>query len=117
MAVVFYLCSYGLFYIEGTGAYTPIDLYKVNPAILDNNMQNFGLITSLRIDISQILFSRDDSDIENAFRKITYLVEKDEVSQEYIDACITYVKNKFEMSLQIINTDYYRIIYDSFEVE
>ena len=45
--------------------------------------------------------------------KITYLVDKSEVSQEYVDACIKYVKNKFEISLQIISNDYYKIIYDS----
>ena len=80
---MFYLCSYGLLYKEGTGAYTPIDLYKMNPAILDNNMQNFGLITSLRIDVSQILFPRDDSDIENAFKEdnMSVLLDKEETGE------------------------------------
>ena len=83
LAVVFYLCSYGLLYVEGTGAYTPIDLYKMNPAILDNNIQNFGLITSLRIDLSQIIFPRDASDIENAFKEdnMSVLLDQEETTE------------------------------------
>ncbi len=47
--------------------------------------------------------------------KVTYLVDKDQVSKEYIDACINYVKNKFEISLQVIKKDYYKVIYDYIE--
>ena len=45
--------------------------------------------------------------------KITYLVDKETVPQAYVDACVSYVKNKFEISLQIVSNDYYKIIYDS----
>lgn len=80
IAVVFYLCSYGLLYIEGTGAYTPIDSYNMNPAILDNNIQNFGLITSSRIDLGQMIFPRKEDDIENAFKEdnMSVLLGEDE---------------------------------------
>ncbi len=47
--------------------------------------------------------------------KITYLVDKSTVSDAYVQACINYVKNKFEIALQIINNDYYKVIYDSLE--
>ncbi len=47
--------------------------------------------------------------------KITYLVDKSEVSDEYIAACTSYVKNKFEISLQIVKNDYYKVIYDFLE--
>ena len=42
--------------------------------------------------------------------EITYLVEESLVSAEYVDACIRYVQNKFDVSLQIIGKDYYRIL-------
>lgn len=42
--------------------------------------------------------------------EITYLVEESSVSPEYVDACIRYVQNKFDVSLQIITKDYYRIL-------
>ena len=60
-------------------------------------------------------FITDKIKYNTANGKITYLVDKESVSKEYVDACITYVKNKFEMSLQIIGNDYYRVIYDSLE--
>lgn len=47
--------------------------------------------------------------------KTTYIVDKEEVSEAYIDACISYVKNKFEISLQVVNNDYYKVIYDFIE--
>ncbi len=45
--------------------------------------------------------------------RVSYLVDKASVSQDYINACINYVQNKFEISLQVITNDYYKIIYDS----
>ena len=42
--------------------------------------------------------------------EITYLVEESLVPAEYVDACIRYVQNKFDVSLQIIGKDYYRIM-------
>lgn len=42
--------------------------------------------------------------------EISYLVEESMVSPEYVDACIRYVQNKFDMSLQIVGKDYYRIV-------
>ncbi len=42
--------------------------------------------------------------------EITYLVEEEQVSPEYVDACIRYVQNKFDVSLEIVSKDYYRIL-------
>ncbi len=47
--------------------------------------------------------------------KVSYLVDKEDVPEGYLDACISYVKNRFEISLQIVNHDYYRVIYDFLE--
>ncbi len=68
LAIVLHFGCYGLLYVEGTGAYTPISMYKQNPGILDNNMENFGLLTSFRLDVSGMIFTRSDSDMENAFK-------------------------------------------------
>lgn len=67
-AALLHLGCFGLLHIEGNGAYTPIAMYQQNPGILDNNMQNFGLLTSFRLDLSGMLFARDDEDMENAFK-------------------------------------------------
>lgn len=68
LAVLLHFGCYGLLFIEGTAAYTPIAMYKQNPGVLDNNMQNFGLLTSFRLDLSGMLFARSDEDMENAFK-------------------------------------------------
>lgn len=46
-------------------------------------------------------------------RKVTYLVDKSSVPAGYVDACISYVNNKFEISLRIIQNDYYRLAIDN----
>ncbi len=68
IAVLLHFGCYGLLFIEGTAAYTPIAMYKQNPGVLDNNVENFGLLTSFRLDLSGMLFARSDEDIENAFK-------------------------------------------------
>ena len=45
--------------------------------------------------------------------KATWLVDSSTVPNGYIDACNAYVKNRFEISLQIIQNDYYRVFYDA----
>ena len=67
-AVILHFGCFGLLHLEGDGAYTPIAMYKQNPGILDNNMQNFGLLTAFRLNLSQMLFARGDKEIENAFK-------------------------------------------------
>ncbi|MBQ9119428.1 MAG: sulfatase-like hydrolase/transferase [Lachnospiraceae bacterium] len=62
-------------------------------------------------------FITDKIKYNTANGKVKYIADKDTVPQAYIDACINYVKNKFEISLQIISNDYYRIIYDSLETK
>ena len=68
VAVLMHLGCLGLLHIEGTGAYTPIAMYKQQPGILDNNMQNFGLLTSFRLDLSGMLFARDEGNSDNGFK-------------------------------------------------
>lgn len=57
-------------------------------------------------------FITDKIKFNAAKNKITYLVDKDTVSDAYVDACISYVKNRFEISLQVIENDYYQVFYD-----
>lgn len=45
--------------------------------------------------------------------KVTYLVDKSTVSDAYVQACISYVQNKFEISLRVIENDYYKVFYDN----
>ena len=72
IGIVFAVClhfgCYGLLYIEGTGAYSPISMYKQNPGILDNNIQNFGLLTSFRLDLTGMLVDREITDSEDPFQ-------------------------------------------------
>ena len=67
-AVLLHFGCYGLLHIEGTGAYSPISMYKQNPGILDNNMQNFGLMTSLRLDLTGMFFERPTTPGETPFQ-------------------------------------------------
>ena len=60
-------------------------------------------------------FITDKIKYDTSSGKIKYLVDKSTVSQAYIDACIAYVKNKFQISLQVIENDYYRVLYDFLE--
>ncbi len=62
-------------------------------------------------------FITDKIKYNTSKQKITYLVDKSEVSDAYVDACVAYVKNKFQMSLQIISNDYYRVIYDHLDAQ
>jgi arylsulfatase A-like enzyme len=48
---------------------------------------------------------------DSSTHKVTYLVDKSTVPNGYVDACISYVNNKFETSLKIVQNDYYRLVY------
>ena len=67
-AVALHFGCFGLLYVEGTGAYSPISMYQQNPGILDNNMQNFGLMTSLRLDLTGMFFERPTTPGETPFQ-------------------------------------------------
>ena len=75
------------------------------------NVPAGGALAVDRDIFSQIITDKIKYNTSNG--KVTYLVDKETVPQAYVDACISYVKNKFEISLQIISNDYYKIIYDS----
>ena len=61
-------------------------------------------------------FITDKMKYNTANGKITYLVDKSEVSEAYVNACIAYVKNKFEISLRVIENDYYRLLYKNLNI-
>lgn len=42
--------------------------------------------------------------------KTYYFVDESLIPDNYLDACKSYVNNKFETSLQMINKDYYRVV-------
>ena len=44
--------------------------------------------------------------------KATYLVPEEEIPKDYLELCIAYVRAKFEVSLQIVKNDYYRVFYE-----
>ncbi len=73
--------------------------------VLDTNAFHIAMLYNQSFITDKIKYNTSNG-------KITYLVDKSEVSKEYVNACINYVKNKFDMSLEIINNDYYRVIYD-----
>lgn len=73
--------------------------------VLDTNSFHIAMLYNHSFITDKIKYNTSNG-------KITYLVDKNTVSQGYVDACINYVKNKFDMSLEIINNDYYRVIYD-----
>ena len=45
----------------------------------------------------------------------TYLVPEEDIPEGYLDSCIAYVRTKFDISLRIIQNDYYRVFYDFLE--
>lgn len=73
--------------------------------ILDENSFHIAMLYNQSFITDQIMYDTKKG-------KITYLVDKENVQDAYVDACISYVKNKFEISLQVVNNDYYKVIYD-----
>ncbi|MBQ0101338.1 MAG: LTA synthase family protein, partial [Firmicutes bacterium] len=69
--------------------------------ILDSKSFHIAMLYNKNFITDKIMY-------KNSNGKITYLVDKSEVSDSYVTSCINYVANKFEISLQIVNTDYYR---------
>lgn len=40
----------------GSGQYSPSEMYRQYPRILDNNVENFGVLTSLRLELCDMVF-------------------------------------------------------------
>lgn len=73
--------------------------------ILDRRSFHIAMLYNQSFITDQIMYDTKKG-------KVTYIADKDNVSDAYVNACITYVKNKFEISLQVVNNDYYRVIHD-----
>jgi phosphoglycerol transferase MdoB-like AlkP superfamily enzyme len=78
--------------------------------VLDPNSFHVAMLYNKSFVTDQIKFNASTN-------KVTYLVDKDTVSDAYVKACTSYVLNKFEMSLQVIQNDYFRVFYDYFEAQ
>ncbi len=76
--------------------------------VLDENSFHIAMLYNQSFITDQIMYDTKKG-------KTTYIVNKEDVPDAYIDACISYVKNKFEISLQVVNHDYYKVIYDFIE--
>lgn len=68
-AVLLQLVCYGALFLGGQGPYSPINMYKQFPRILDNNMQNFGIVTSFRMDLVDIIIGREATSADEAFKQ------------------------------------------------
>lgn len=73
----------GALMLAGAGAYSPWGMYNQYPRVLDNNIQNFGVLTSLRLEWKDMLLGTDGADMP-AFREedMSALLQKDPVIQE-----------------------------------
>lgn len=68
-AVILQLICYGALLLGGQGPYSPMNMYKQFPRILDNNMQNFGVMTSFRMDLIDIVIGREAKSADEAFKQ------------------------------------------------
>ena len=60
ICLVLHLFCRGALILGGEGPYSPSDMYTQYPRILDNNIENFGVITSLRQEICDLVFGHED---------------------------------------------------------
>ena len=49
--------------------------------------------------------------------EVKYLVDESEVPENYVDNMIRYIKTKFTVSADILNTAYYNFLFDKGEVK
>ena len=73
--------------------------------VLDNKSFHIAMLYNKSFITDKIKFNASKN-------KVTYLVDKSTVSDAYVQACISYVQNKFEISLRVIENDYYKVFYD-----
>ncbi len=73
--------------------------------ILDPNSFHIAMLYNQSFITDSVKYSTKNG-------KTTYIADKSTVPDGYVDACIAYVKNKFEVSLQIVTNDYYKVFYD-----
>lgn len=70
VCVVLHFGAYGTLYFEGNGAYSPSSMYKQFPRILDNNVTNFGVLTSFRLELQDTIVKRKAPAAGNSFQEI-----------------------------------------------
>lgn len=59
LCLLFHLLCRGAVLLGGEGAYSPADMYTQFPRILDNNIEAFGVFTSLRLEICDMIFEQE----------------------------------------------------------
>lgn len=61
ICLVLHLFCRGALILGGEGPYSSFDMYTQYPRILDNNIENFGVLTSLRLEVCDLVFGHDTS--------------------------------------------------------
>lgn len=82
-AGVLHLLCIGVLTMGGSGAYSPWAMYTQYPRVLDNNIENFGVLTSLRLEWQDMLLGKDVASTP-AFREedMPALLQKDPLIEE-----------------------------------
>lgn len=72
--------------------------------VLDPNAQHMAILHNGSFVTDKVMFN-------SANGKVTYLVDEAAVPENYVDTIIQIVQNKFTVSTEILNRDYYRIVF------
>ena len=116
-----------LFWVGGMEESIQVDAYCCNADILPTVLNLWGFEydsrmlagTDILSDGTHIAILRDysfytDKVWFNASKnKIKYLVDESELPAGYVENMIKLVKTKYKISVDILNSDYYRFIYDN----
>lgn len=65
ICLALHLLCRGTLIFGGEGSYSPDDMYNQYPRILDNNIENFGVLTSLRLEVYDLVLGQDVSVMQN----------------------------------------------------
>lgn len=116
-----------LFWVGGMEENIIVDEYCCNVDILPTVLNLWGFDYDSRMlagtdvfsDGTHIAVLRDSSFYTDkvwfnaSSGKVKYLVDESELPEDYIDNMIRLVKTKNSVSVDILNTDYYRFVYDN----
>lgn len=72
--------------------------------VLDPNAQHIAILHNGSFITDKVMFNSSNG-------KITYLTDETTVPETYVDTVIQMVQNKFTVSSEILNRDYYRIVF------
>ncbi len=78
--------------------------------ILDPNSFHIAMLYNQNFITDKVMYDTKKG-------KVTYLVDKSEVPDGYVESCITRVKNKFTMGVQMVKNDYFKVFYDNLEAQ